>query len=179
MEIVCRRLDAATGNPENPRRFRGLPKWAVVRPHPRAGAMEGNPVRHGRCLQIKRCPNCLSLWERPAAGRVRVPSAVATVTKAPSPRPSPRGRGRNTDDIQRGSYTCNAGTEHRWPSEVVPPLPAGYAERLRGTASLVVPICPATAWSGSTTRGSKYSGTSWWSNTRTSSPGRWATDSSW
>ena len=41
MEIVCRRLDAAIGNPENPRRFRMLPKWAVDRPHSRAEATDG------------------------------------------------------------------------------------------------------------------------------------------
>ena len=38
--------DAAIGNPENPWRFWVLPKWTIVRPHSRAGAMEGNPVRH-------------------------------------------------------------------------------------------------------------------------------------
>ena len=27
MDKVCRRKDAANGNPENPRRFRVLPKW--------------------------------------------------------------------------------------------------------------------------------------------------------
>ena len=29
--------DAVIGAPENPERFRGLPKWAVDRPHSRAG----------------------------------------------------------------------------------------------------------------------------------------------
>ena len=41
---------AATGNPETPRLFRGLPKWAakwtVVRPHTRARAMDG--LFHGQ-----------------------------------------------------------------------------------------------------------------------------------
>ena len=40
MEIVYRRSDAATGTPENPWRFRVLPKWAMVRPHAQAGATE-------------------------------------------------------------------------------------------------------------------------------------------
>jgi hypothetical protein len=42
--------------------------------------------------------SCLSLWERPAVGRVRVPSAAELSTKAPSPRPSPSGRGRTKID---------------------------------------------------------------------------------
>ena len=92
-----------------------------------AEAKDGNPVRHGRCLQMKRCPNCLSLWERPAAGRVRVPSAAVSATKAPSPRPSPRGRGREIDDVQKGSYISNPSAEHHchpWP----PPALAGDSE---------------------------------------------------
>ena len=38
--------EEVTDNPENPRRFRVVPKWTIVRPHSRARAMEGNPVRH-------------------------------------------------------------------------------------------------------------------------------------
>ena len=93
--------------------------WTLAQPGGRkrrvravSGGHDGNPVRHGRCLQMKRCPNCLSLWERPAAGRVRVSSAVVSATKAPSPRPSPKGRGRKIDDVQKGSYISNPSAEH-------------------------------------------------------------------
>ncbi len=33
--------DAASGSPENPRRFRVLPTWGVVRPHTQTRATEG------------------------------------------------------------------------------------------------------------------------------------------
>ena len=41
---------AAIGTPENPQRFRGEPKWSIVRTHSRSRAMDDNSVRHKRCL---------------------------------------------------------------------------------------------------------------------------------
>ncbi|GEM_PF-747912 len=55
MAIVCRRSDAAICNPENQRRYRGLPQWNACRPPARAKAMDGNPVRQAERSR--------SLWE--------------------------------------------------------------------------------------------------------------------
>ena len=63
------------------------------------------------------CLSCLSLWERPAAGRVRVPSAAEPSTKAPSPRPSPSGRGRTKIDssvAKAGHRICAEHHCHGW-----------------------------------------------------------------
>ena len=52
------------------------------------------PFRHGTCFaQLRTCPSRLSLWERPAAGRVRVPRNRWKTLGHPHPSPLPEGEG--------------------------------------------------------------------------------------
>lgn len=53
VEIACRHLDAAIGNPKNPWYVRVLPKQPIVRPHAQAGATKG--FCHGQLATADRC----------------------------------------------------------------------------------------------------------------------------
>ena len=70
--------------------------------------------------------SCLSLWERPAVGRVRVPSVAERSTKAPSPRPSPSGRGRTKID----SCVAISGQQN-WCRTPLPSWPSLTRRKLR------------------------------------------------
>ena len=66
--------EAAIGNPENPRRFRVLPKWAVVRPHTRSRTMDG--FFHGQLVAADRTRGRRN-WQRSRSTTGRKPSAEA------------------------------------------------------------------------------------------------------
>ena len=113
-------LGCGDRQPRKPSAFSGVAQVGCCSPASAGRGHGGQSCSARPVLKKKRCPNCLSLWERPAAGRVRVPSAAVSATKVPSPRPSPRGRGRKIDDVQKGSYISNPSAEHHCQGRLFP-----------------------------------------------------------
>ena len=110
VDKVCRRLDAATRNPENPRRFRDLLKWAAIRPHvrarpwmafPRTASSDRRASGSNRNKSRSAPANCIT----PPPGRGPAPPAAVPVGRVPATQPDSR-TSRSHESHSAGGCRC-------------------------------------------------------------------------